>query len=433
MPFVSKQTLTAFAAAVLFVSAFSPLASAARRRRTRPTPSAIRCRPASSRGSARCGCATPAPPWPGRRTAGRWPPPAGTVRSASGTRPAARNSDAAPCLLKSNLLAIAYLPDGKTIATRANENTLRLWDAATGREVRTLFPAQLNAVALAPGPEEGTLLELGADASVHVWDLTTGKETRTLLTQPRQATNAAGPFGRRPARRRVVAAGRRTHRLGHGGRQGTFPHGHTNEGTGEPSDGPGLLAGRQDPGRVRPAGPGRDVGRGNGQGTPPLCGRRFPPMADVHAGRQVDCRPRRRGRRSTSGTWLRARKCGSSRRRLPSARHGGGAGGLAFSPDGKTLAASQGTAIHLWDVRNGQTAPSVRRPHGRRGGRPLFPRRPARPHLRLETARPGCGNCRWPRKSLRGPTRTAPHTRWSGCPDGKSVLATSPGGWLASS
>src|SRR5437016_13095420 len=35
------------------------------------------------------------------------------------------------------VFAVAYSPDGKFLATASFDNTLKLWDAATGKEVRT--------------------------------------------------------------------------------------------------------------------------------------------------------------------------------------------------------------------------------------------------------------------------------------------------------
>jgi WD40 repeat protein len=33
---------------------------------------------------------------------------------------------------------VAFAPDGKTLASRSEENTVKLWDVATGEEIRTL-------------------------------------------------------------------------------------------------------------------------------------------------------------------------------------------------------------------------------------------------------------------------------------------------------
>ena len=49
--------------------------------------------------------------------------------------------------------ALAYSPDGKVIASGSGDNTVRLWDAATGKELNTLSGHTAEVYALAYSPD----------------------------------------------------------------------------------------------------------------------------------------------------------------------------------------------------------------------------------------------------------------------------------------
>ncbi len=68
--------------------------------------------------------------------------------------------------------AIAYSPHGDQIATGGWDNSIRLWDAATGRQIRTLLGHRGFVRALAYSPDGRWLVSSGEDRSVRRWDLT---------------------------------------------------------------------------------------------------------------------------------------------------------------------------------------------------------------------------------------------------------------------
>jgi WD40 repeat protein len=80
---------------------------------------------------------------------------------------------------------LTYSPDGKMIATASLDKTARLWDAATGQELRRLsHPAGVAHVSFSP---DGTRLATGAvDGLVRLWDVVSGQELFTI----RAATEA---------------------------------------------------------------------------------------------------------------------------------------------------------------------------------------------------------------------------------------------------
>jgi WD40 repeat protein len=74
--------------------------------------------------------------------------------------------------------AVAFSPDGKTLATGSLDETIKLWDTATGSEFRT-FRAGL-VIAVAFSVDGKTLASGGGDKSVTLWEVSTGAKLRTF-------------------------------------------------------------------------------------------------------------------------------------------------------------------------------------------------------------------------------------------------------------
>jgi WD40 repeat protein len=79
------------------------------------------------------------------------------------------------------IAAIAFSPDGKLVATGTFSSGIRLWDTATGKEVRLLTP-ETGAPALAFSPD-GKTLACGGYQGVRLWEVDTGKLTKTIQAQ----------------------------------------------------------------------------------------------------------------------------------------------------------------------------------------------------------------------------------------------------------
>lgn len=76
--------------------------------------------------------------------------------------------------------SVAISPDGKYALSGAEDYTLKLWEIATGREIRTFKGHTDWVYAVAISPDGRQALSGGKDDTVRLWDLATGTEIRTF-------------------------------------------------------------------------------------------------------------------------------------------------------------------------------------------------------------------------------------------------------------
>jgi hypothetical protein len=78
--------------------------------------------------------------------------------------------------------ACAISPDGSFIVSASRDNTLKVWDAAKGQERATLTGHTDLLKACAVSPDGSFIVSAGADKTLKVWDAATARERATLAS-----------------------------------------------------------------------------------------------------------------------------------------------------------------------------------------------------------------------------------------------------------
>jgi WD40 repeat protein/uncharacterized caspase-like protein len=280
------------------------------------------------------------------------------------------------------VISVAFSPDGRLIATGSADNTIKLWDAATGNQLRSVegHTGPVNSVAFSP---DGNVIASGSwDKTIKLWDVATGNQVRSLEGHTGYVNSVAfSPDGN------VIASGSgdKTIKLWDAatGKQLRSVEGHTGEvnSVAFSPDGKWIASGSQDKTiKLWDAATGKQLRSLEGY-TGGVNSVTFSPDGKVIAsGSQVkapvagwDLTARNilgeslsGGKDKTIKLWDAA--TGKELRSLEG--HTGDVNSVAFSPDGKMIASgSQDKTIKLWDAATGKQLRSL---EGQRGTQSLF-------------------------------------------------------------
>jgi WD40 repeat protein len=78
-----------------------------------------------------------------------------------------------------SVYGVAFSPDGKKLATASSDSSARLWDVRTGKQIQRLeHDRSVNAVAFSPDGQK--LATASSDSSARLWDVRTGKQLQRL-------------------------------------------------------------------------------------------------------------------------------------------------------------------------------------------------------------------------------------------------------------
>ncbi|MCB1188948.1 MAG: TIR domain-containing protein [Leptospiraceae bacterium] len=79
---------------------------------------------------------------------------------------------------------LSFSPDGKTIASSSQDSTVKLWNVVSGKEIQTLkgHSDSINSVSFIP-TDGKTIVSASDDSTIILWDVTSGKIIQTLKSR----------------------------------------------------------------------------------------------------------------------------------------------------------------------------------------------------------------------------------------------------------
>jgi WD40 repeat protein len=89
------------------------------------------------------------------------------------------------------VFSAAFSPDGLRIVTASVDQTARIWNAASGKEIAILRGHDREVRSAAFSPDGSRIVTASADKTARVWDAAAAKEIAVLRGHDRELTSAA--------------------------------------------------------------------------------------------------------------------------------------------------------------------------------------------------------------------------------------------------
>jgi WD40 repeat protein len=102
-----------------------------------------------------------------------------------------------------SILAIAFAPDGATIASASYDRLVKVWDVATGKELSSLKEHTDAVYDVAFFPDGRQLVSAAGDRTIKLWNLQTGKRLLTVT----DSLDSVYAVAVHPSGERISAAG----------------------------------------------------------------------------------------------------------------------------------------------------------------------------------------------------------------------------------
>ncbi len=88
--------------------------------------------------------------------------------------------------------AVSFSPDGQFVATGGDDGTVGIWDVSTGKELKAMKSRAAGIVfTLSFSPDGKTIISGGSDSLIHLWDVASGQERGTLSGHQGQINSAS--------------------------------------------------------------------------------------------------------------------------------------------------------------------------------------------------------------------------------------------------